>query len=523
MSFTKNARPSSPFAYDRPVSERLDPDQHPASVFSLQHNRCAHYINDFDPANDLVSVPYGKQTRETVVMLRPGQQVLTHAVQVGSEHVIDISLCTEGGDATPLPTTLSLRHVDEAGVSREILSFHVHLKDPAHRHEMQIALPHLSGVTARFSLGIRRTDKPTSSVGISRFLICPKLSVERVNALTNYGLRTRNELANFSGNSYTHSMYGEAAAHGDGAHLVEKLSTRTEATAHFATEQEKKLRAKLDLVHPNADEPIYNLALRCLSLVLPLEAPDFFSHIARASKERPLRVLSLCSGAARIEEQMLTHAVNSIDLTLFDVSEPLIQRAASRINQPRHNIRYLVGDINNGIPTNETYDVIVCVSALHHVVELELLLAQINERLAPDGQFWNLGEQIGRNGNRLWPEGLQAANIAFSKLPEHLRVNAITKKPDAELPDDDFSINCFEGIRSESLEAMLDRFLLPVHVYKRNCFLWRLTDSMYCDNYSLSSKEDLRHLKDLVVAEAMHWLQGGRATEMHAVYKRREF
>lgn len=523
MSTTEKAWLGNPFAYDRPVSERLDPDQHPTSVFSLQHNRCAHYINDFHPANDLVSLPCGKQTRETVVMLRPGQQVLTHAVQIGSEHVIDLSLCVEGGDDTPLPTTLSLRHIDEQGVSREILSFHVHLKDPARRHEIQIALPHLSGMTARFSLQIRRTDKPTSSVGISRFLICPKLSVERINALTNYGLRTRNELANFSGDSYTHSMYGEAVAHGDGAHLVEKLSTRTKETANFATDQEAKLRAKLDLIHPNADEPIYNLALRCLSLVLPLEAPDFFSHIARASKEKPLRVLSLCSGAARIEEQMLTHAINSIDLTLFDVSEPLIKRAASRINQPRHHIRYLVGDINNGIPTNEIYDVIVCVSALHHVVELELLLAQINERLAPDGQFWNLGEQIGRNGNRLWPEGLRAANIAFSKLPEHLRVNAITRKPDTELPDDDFSTNCFEGIRSESLEAMLDRYLLPVHVYKRNCFLWRLTDSMYCDNYSLSSKEDLRHLKELVVAEAMHWLQGGRATEMHAVYKRREF
>jgi len=212
-----------------------------------------------------------------------------------------------------------------------------------------------------------------------------------------------------------------------------------------------------------------------------------------------------------------------VDLTLFDVSEPLIQRAASRINQPQHNIRYLVGDINNGTPTNETYDIIICVSALHHVVELELLIAQINERLEPDGQFWNPGEQIGRNGNRLWPEGLQAANRAFEKLPERLRFNSITKKTDVEIPPDDFSVGCFEGIRSESLEGMLNRFLLPSTVYKRNCFLWRLTDDAYCDNYSIASEEDMRHLKELVVAEAMHWLQGGRATELHAAYKRRQF
>lgn len=523
MSLAQQVPSDSPFAYDRSIGERLLPRQEAAELFSLQHNSCADYIEGFDPARNLISLPHGAKKIETVVLLHPEQQVITHPVKIENEHVIDLSLCMAGESINPFPATVSLRYLNEEGVSRELISFHLHLFDPARRHDLQVAIPQLVGTTARFSLSIRHTALPAHSVCISRFLICPKLSIERVNALTNYELRATNELSLFSDSSYTHPMYGEAGRISDGSHLVQKLTTRTKTTADFTMEQERRLRDKLALLTPSPNEPVFNFSQRCLAHVLQVTAPNIFAFVAGVRKNRPLRVLSLCSGSARVEEQMLMHSPNSIDLTLFDVSEPLIRRAASRIDQPRHSINYLVGDINNGIPSSDTYDIIVCVSALHHVVELELVLAQINERLAPDGTFWNLGEQIGRNGNRLWPEGLKAANLAFSKLPERLRVNSITKQPDLEIPDDDFSVNCFEGIRSESLESLLERFLVPHQVYKSNCFLWRLTDQTYCDNYDLSTEQDTEQLKTLVVAEAMHWLQGGRPTELHAIYKRKQF
>ena len=120
-------------------------------------------------------------------------------------------------------------------------------------------------------------------------------------------------------------------------------------------------------------------------------------------------------------------------------------------------------------------------------------MAQINECLTPDGEFWSIGEQIGRNGNRLWPYAMLAANKAFKNLPERYRKNAHTGKIDESVPDDDFSIGCFEGIRSEELEMMLERYLLPIDVYKRNAFLWRLTDTTYCDNFNLEYGDDLAH------------------------------
>lgn len=132
---------------------------------------------------------------------------------------------------------------------------------------------------------------------------------------------------------------------------------------------------------------------------------------------------------------------------------------------------------------------------MHHVANLEGVLSQINARLAEQGEFWSIGEQIGRNGNRLWPETRRHADLAMAMLPERLRKNAHTGRIDATLDARDFSADCFEGIRSEELEAMLEAYFTPEHVYKRNAFLWRLVDTTYVDNYSLASAEDVSHLK----------------------------
>jgi SAM-dependent methyltransferase len=207
----------------------------------------------------------------------------------------------------------------------------------------------------------------------------------------------------------------------------------------------------------------------------------------------------------------------------MDASPDLIQRAADRLAAARPGLQVscLVGDINNGLPGEGQFDVIVCVSALHHVPALERVLAQVNDRLKDDGEFWNIGEQVGRNGNRLWPEAYAAASEVFSTLPARYRRNAHTGKVDTVISDHDYSTGCFEGIRSEELETLLEANFIPVDVYKRNAFLWRLVDATYSDNFVLDQHDDLRWLRDLVVAEAVHWASGGRSTELHGVYRKK--
>ena len=68
---------------------------------------------------------------------------------------------------------------------------------------------------------------------------------------------------------------------------------------------------------------------------------------------------------------------------------------------------------------------------------------------------------------------------------------------------------------------MLEAHFVPEHVYKRNAFLWRLVDATYSDNFDLRRDDDLRALRSLVVAEAVHWATGGRSTELHGVYRKK--
>lgn len=108
------------------------------------------------------------------------------------------------------------------------------------------------------------------------------------------------------------------------------------------------------------------------------------------------------------------------------------------------------------------------------------------------------------------------------RLPDRYRRNAHTGQFDHALPNRDFSVGCFEGIRSEESESLLERYFVPVQVYKRNCFLWRMIDATYTDNYDLRNADDVEVLRGLVVDELVHWASGGRSTELHGAYRRKE-
>lgn len=340
--------------------------------------------------------------------------------------------------------------------------------------------------------------------------------------MSSYSTRMRNELQHFS-TAYTHSMYGTEQATSGKGRLRDSETPSADLCGMFASALSDHARATLAQLPPTPGEQTFNYASRCLGALLTTTPPDFLSRADSLNVARPLRVLSLCAGAARIEEQILRHSTHPIQMTLLDASRDLVQRAADRMAEvaPTHTVDCLVGDINQGLPGDLTYDVILCVSALHHVAELETVLAQCNARLSEEGEFWSIGEQVGRNGNRLWPEALQAANTAFSRLPPHLRRNAHTGQADTSIADTDYSTGCFEGIRSEELDDLLDRYFVPVHIYRRNAFLWRLIDATYGDNFHLDRPDELAHLHDLIVAEVVHWATGGRSTELHGVFRKK--
>lgn len=368
-----------------------------------------------------------------------------------------------------------------------------------------------------------RLTSAGGDVELFELQVCARHRCGRLHALTSYAHRLRNEVQHFSGATYAQVILGgRAKPEGRGEGVV-RAATSYRAAQNLTDELTRRANATLATIPATPGETAFVYTVRALSELLPMTAPNFFARARERSAKGPLSILSLCAGAARFEEQLLSFCSSPVRLTLLDASEELIQRAADRLSRAGsgHTVDCLIGDVNRGLPGNDRYDVIVCVSALHHVADLETVLAQTNERLVDDGEFWSIGEQIGRNGNRLWPDALVAANHAFAQLPERLRRNAHSGVVDATVSDHDFSVASFEGIRSEELETMLEAHFVPVHVFKRNAFLWRLVDSTYGGNFDLAVDADLAALRQLVVAEAVHWATGGRSTELHGVYRKK--
>jgi SAM-dependent methyltransferase len=328
--------------------------------------------------------------------------------------------------------------------------------------------------------------------------------------------------------AYNHEMYAKRKADdgekdGSSFKLLPKTSSARRAKSDDPITAESLLN--LPSAEVRESENVYEYAHRVLERLIPIPRANFPKRIRSVydREHRPVRILSLCSGAAGIERQLIADAGCPVEITLLDLNEKLMRKAAAVLS-PIAKTSGVLGDVNVISAEqfgNLTFDVAMFVSGLHHVVEIEHVLQTVIELLVPKGEFWVIGEAIGRNGNQLWPEALDAANRIFSLLPERFRRNANTGRVDATVPETDFSAISFEGIRSEEIESLLLRYFDPVEMWRRNCFLWRLVNPAYFSNYDLKNQDDRRTVLSLVAAEYNLWKSGGRPTESHSVYRRR--
>jgi SAM-dependent methyltransferase len=366
-----------------------------------------------------------------------------------------------------------------------------------------------------------------SKLAVVKWVAGPNDHISLLTARRHRSRRIKTTVEQFNV-AYDHEMYASRTANGrrEGA---SSLSLLTNIPSGPRTKSEDPITAEFLLSLPSAKvadgEDVYQYAHRILQRLIRIQAPNFPKRIrsVHEGEARPVRILSLCSGAAGIERWIIANAGRPVEITLFDLNEKLMQKAAESLPSIAQ-VSGILGDVN-AISVeqfgNMTFDVVVFVSGLHHVVEIERVLQTSAELLLPNGEFWIIGEAIGRNGNQLWPEALEAANRIFSLLPERFRRNAFTGKIDSTVPETDFSANSFEGIRSEEIEPLLLRYFDPVEMWRRNCFLWRLVNPVYYRNYDLKNEEDRYIVLSLVAADYNLWKGGGRPTESHSVYRRR--
>jgi SAM-dependent methyltransferase len=361
------------------------------------------------------------------------------------------------------------------------------------------------------------TDATGDRLALADVCVAREHELSLVRARSFRQLRSENEVAHFS-RTYSHALYSteqdrlSQQAAGPPRPVIRRTAS--------ASRPESREHPRISAAVPIAGESSYAYAHRLLAASIPDAAPNFPARLAQRTREHPVRVLSLCSGAARVEASFAGAVGERAAWSLLDINGDLLRNASTQF-AAKVPVSLIECDVNELSYAGEKWDVILCVSGLHHLVELERVIEFCHRSLSDEGEFWSIGEYVGRNGNRLWPDARTAANTIFRQLPERLRLNRHSHQVDHEIPDNDYSVGCFEAIRSEEIEPILDRWFQPVDVYRRNCFLWRLVNLAYSDNYDIATVEDREWVTKAVAAELQHFRAGGRPTELFGVYRPR--
>jgi SAM-dependent methyltransferase len=392
-------------------------------------------------------------------------------------------------------------------------------------------LRQLEGLHGR--LGIRCKPGPLGNplsdwLAILRWIVGREDRLGLLNGRANRSWRIKNEISAFD-TVYDHPMYAHRDAAGDdGAGELLRAAEDVAPDRAARTPPDPELSADdiadLSVARVRPGEDVFNYSNRLMTALAAEHAEiDFAARLRQLARAgRPLRFLTLCSGAAGVERNLIAAARVPVEITLYDINEKLTKQAAAALSR-FGPLQTIVGDVNaiSADQFDGQFDVITCVSGLHHLVELEHVVRTVLELLAQDGEFWMIGEQIGRDGNRLWPEAFEVANRHFSALPESFRRNARTGEIDASIPDTDFAASTFEGIRSSEIERVMQGFFEPVQLNRRNCFLWRVFENAYFANYDLTDDAHRRIVLEIVAAEYNLWKRGGRPTECFGIYRPR--
>jgi SAM-dependent methyltransferase len=389
--------------------------------------------------------------------------------------------------------------------------------------ELELNLSFLKGKNGHIQIACKPghlLDPSGDWLAVSDLVIAPQDKLSNIKAKSLESLRTRNELAHFT-STYEHEMYSDAQKRN--ALTAKGVEREVEALIAKPKEIVERGNFKIEPIEPMQQESPYDYAMRVLANQLGETPPNFLDRLSEKCKiKNPLRVLSICCGAARIEASFAAELGPNVNWTLLDINADLLKTAARQF-APEINLKLIQANVNELVFSGEKWDVIICISALHHVVELEKCIQFIHDSLTDDGEFWSIGENIGRCGNRLWPDALKEANNIFTLLPEKYRKNRITHNVDLEISDKDFSVDCYEGIRSEEILQIMSRWFHEHSAYTRNCFIWRLINLDYSDNYSLDNREDRNWIVEMVEAEMRHYAKGGISTELHGIYTPKKF
>jgi len=254
---------------------------------------------------------------------------------------------------------------------------------------------------------------------------------------------------------------------------------------------QQKNSDKIEKVEPKIEAFTYANELYSEYKVKHMPHSNLHKYILdRTSSESKVKILSLGSGTGDFEIELLEASPKKLQCELIDINKELLKGAKNYAIQHKLDLKTKVADVNKIELKESVYDFVIVRSSLHHFMQLEHICEQVNKSLKKNGDFLVIGEIIGRNGERLYPETERIAQKIFDILPAKFRYNTYTKSTDSEVPDIDHSKDSFESIRSEEILPLLLQFFKPKEYVTFDAFLTLLLDFRYGPNYDIKNPLD---------------------------------
>ena len=239
--------------------------------------------------------------------------------------------------------------------------------------------------------------------------------------------------------------------------------------------------------------------------------------VCESNPQQPSRFVSLGCGNGDLEISLalgLRERGASFFFDCLDVNPVMLDRARASAASCglADSLSFLVADLNSWTPA-APYSAALANQSLHHVVNLEHLIAAVRHSLRPEGVFL-ISDMIGRNGHRRWPEALEILHDIWRGLPPSCRFNNATQLYESLYIDHDCSGEGFEGVRSQDILPILaDNFRFRVFIPFGN-LIDPFVDRVFGPNFDPTLQWD-RDFIDSVHARDESEIAAGRLTPTH--------
>ncbi len=178
------------------------------------------------------------------------------------------------------------------------------------------------------------------------------------------------------------------------------------------------------------------------------------------------RACSLGVGVGFIEEKLLDLDLFE-ELEIIELSSQALDKFKSRLTGKAYfeRISFRQADLNFVELPGERYDFVLCNTILHHIVNLEWLIYQINKSLVKDGILLVV-DFIGESKFQWSDRRIALTNALLDFIPPDYGRRRLTRRAISEMN----KRSPFEAIRSAEILGILSKVMSPIRV-KPFCWL----------------------------------------------------